>query len=164
MRDRKRPIPRSLVNAFQSSFNRGNLDPLGGNTDGFLTKLNATGTGLIFSTFLGGNDEDTITGIALDSVGRVHVTGMTSSTNFPTLNAAQPVNAGTINDPDFPGPDAFVTKFETNGVSASSAGLAQVGLQSDCSLFFSYGGERKPRGFDTVLCCSSASWRAGLKP
>src|SRR6266481_2030712 len=106
-----------LVNAFQSSFNQGNLDPFAGNTDGFLTKLNATGTGLIFSTFLGGNDQDTITGIALDSAGRVHVTGITGSTNFPTVNAAQPLNAGMINDPDFPLTDAFVSKFETNGSS-----------------------------------------------
>src|SRR5882672_8260726 len=106
-----------VVNAFQSSFNQGNLDPFAGNTDGFLTKLNATGTGLIFSTFLGGNDQDTITGIALDSAGRVHVTGKTSSTNFPTVNAAQPLNAGMINDPAFPLTDAFVSKFETNGAS-----------------------------------------------
>ena len=106
-----------VVNAFQSTFNQGNLDPLAGNTDGFITKMNATGTGLIFSTFLGGNDADTITGIALDSVGRVHVVGITSSTNFPTINGAQPQNAGVANDPDFPGPDAFVTKFETNGTS-----------------------------------------------
>jgi len=106
-----------LQNAFQPLFNQGNLDPLAGTTDGFLTKLNATGTGLIYSTFLGGNDEDTITGIALDSAGRVHVVGITSSTNFPTLKAAQAVNAGTASDPDFPGPDAFITKFETNGTS-----------------------------------------------
>jgi uncharacterized repeat protein (TIGR01451 family) len=106
-----------LVNAFQSQFNQGNTDPFGGATDGFLTKFNAAGSGLIFSTFLGGFDDDMVTGIALDGNGRIAVTGITSSTNFPTLNAAQPQNGGMSDDPDFPGPDAFVTEFAANGTT-----------------------------------------------
>src|SRR5262249_9242712 len=49
----------TTLNAFQSSFN-------GPSRDAFITKLNPGGTGLIFSTFLGGNDDDAGSGIALD--------------------------------------------------------------------------------------------------
>ena len=115
------PDPPSLdfpvVNAFQSQFNRGSIDPLGGTSDGFLTKFNAAGSALIFSTFLGGFDNDVITGIALDPSGRIGVVGITSSGNFPTINAAQPQNGGMIFDPDFPCPDAFVSQFQTNGTT-----------------------------------------------
>ena len=106
-----------LVNAFQSLFNTGdtNSDFI---SDGFVTKLNASGSGLIFSTFLGGADQDSVTGIAVDAKGRVCVAGSTGSANFPsTANSAQPANAGAAYNPDFPGSDAFVTVFETNGAS-----------------------------------------------
>src|SRR5262249_979502 len=62
-----------ILNAFQSSFNQGNPDPLAGNTDAFLTKLNSTGTGLLFSTFLGGGDNDEAYGVTLDSTGKIFV-------------------------------------------------------------------------------------------
>src|SRR6185436_7431445 len=106
-----------LLNAYQSSFNRGNLDPdLAGNRDGFVTKLNADGTGLIFSTFLGGGSDDSATGVTIDNTGKIYIIGETSSTNFPvTANAVQPVIAS--DDPDFALPDAFVTVFQSNGLS-----------------------------------------------
>jgi uncharacterized repeat protein (TIGR01451 family) len=103
------------LNAYQSTFNPGATDPYtAGNSDGFVTKLNAAGTGLIFSTFLGGGGDDAVSGIAIDPSQRVYVTGETSSTNFPTLNGAQPA----INNPDnseFPSPDMFVTAFQNTG-------------------------------------------------
>src|SRR5439155_25896614 len=74
------------VNPFQSSFNRGNLDPLAGNYDGFVTKVNAAGTGLIFSTFLGGGADDRSYAIALDPAGKVYVAGKNRSTDFPTYS------------------------------------------------------------------------------
>ncbi len=107
-----------LVNAFQSQFNNGYADPsFAGSYDGFVTEVNSTGTGLIFSTFLGGDFDDFGTGIGLDPSGRICVVGETYSTDFPTLNAAQPLNAGTATSPDFPGPDAFVTVFQPSGSS-----------------------------------------------
>jgi uncharacterized repeat protein (TIGR01451 family) len=106
-----------VLNAFQPLFNTGNTDS-DFISDGFVTKLNATGTARIFSTFLGGNDQDAATGIAVDAKGRACVTGSTSSVNFPsTANSAQPANAGAADNPDFPGSDAFITIFETNGTS-----------------------------------------------
>jgi hypothetical protein len=56
--------------------------------DGFLTELNASGTGLVYSTFVGGTDQDRVQGVALDTSGNVYITGQTVSTDFPTTPGA----------------------------------------------------------------------------
>jgi hypothetical protein len=61
---------------------------LGGTMDGFVTKINPAGTELIYSTFLGGNEWDHITGLAIDSSGHAYVTGHSASGNFPTTSGA----------------------------------------------------------------------------
>ena len=80
---------------------------LGGRNDAFLTKVNASGSALVYSTYLGGAADDWANGIAVDSSGNVYLTGQTSSTNFPTLNPFQASLAGPI--------DAFVTKLNPAG-------------------------------------------------
>jgi hypothetical protein len=60
----------------------------GGGTDVFFTEMNSTGTGLVYSTYLGGSDHDTGAGIALDGIGGVYVTGETTSADFPTTSGA----------------------------------------------------------------------------
>ncbi|MGC2604768.1 MAG: SBBP repeat-containing protein, partial [Silvibacterium sp.] len=62
-------------NAFQKTF--------GGEFDGFVAKLNSSGTGLVWSTYLGGSSDDQITGLALDQYRTVYVSGLTFSSNFP---------------------------------------------------------------------------------
>jgi len=63
--------------------------------DGFITKLNSTGSALIYSTFLGGTGDDCVSAIALDASGDVYVTGSTDSSNMPvTPGAFQPSFAG----------------------------------------------------------------------
>jgi hypothetical protein len=88
----------------------------GGGTDAFVAKLNTTGTGLVYSTYLGGSGSDVIGEIggnedgdplALDDDGNAYVTGRTTSTNFPVLNPFQPTNAGEE--------DAFVVKLLAEG-------------------------------------------------
>src|SRR6266704_2476283 len=125
------------LNAFQPNFNRGITDPyFAGVTDAFVTKMNSNGTALVFSTFLGGGFEDTAYAIAVDSSNRVYVMGETSSTNFPTVNAAQPANGGFGVDPDFPLVDAFVAVFETNGASLRySTYLGGSGYESGFSVY-----------------------------
>ena len=66
----------------------------GGFYDVFLTVLNADGTGLDFSTRLGGTGNDKAHGMALDSFGNVHVAAESFSTNFPTANALQSTYGG----------------------------------------------------------------------
>ena len=61
---------------------------LAGSSDGFVTKFNAAGNALLFSTLLGGNSADFITGIGVNNAGMPFVTGFTRSTNFPVTASA----------------------------------------------------------------------------
>jgi len=94
-----------VANAVQSTF--GNLactDPIGHPcNDGFVAALNSTGSGLLYSTFLGGGNEDSSNGIALDSSANADIAGSTASSDFPTKNARQGASAGST--------DAFVAKI-----------------------------------------------------
>jgi hypothetical protein len=99
-----------LVNAFQSNFDYGESS-----ADAFVTKLNATGTELVYSTFLGGSNADAGSGIAVDASGDAVVTGYTNSTNFPIYNALQPSYGGGTGPGG--GSDAFVTKFDAAGTA-----------------------------------------------
>lgn len=74
-----------------------------GFADAFVTKLNVAGNTLVYSTYVGGGDQDLGVGIAVNNIGNTYVTGRTVSANFPTLNAY---------DPDWnSGEDAFVIKI-----------------------------------------------------
>jgi Beta-propeller repeat len=69
--------------------NAGSCPNIGGTyCDGFLTELNSSGTGLVYSTFVGGTDQDRVQGVALDTSGNVYLTGQTVSTDFPTTPGA----------------------------------------------------------------------------
>jgi hypothetical protein len=78
-----------------------------GLSDAFAVKLSNTGNSLIYSTFLGGGNNDWGYGIAVDGSGSAYVTGNTHSLNFPTLSPFQPTNHGP--------PDVFVTKLSSAG-------------------------------------------------
>jgi beta-propeller repeat-containing protein len=85
--------------------------------DVFVTKLDPTGSALIYSTYLGGSLSDISFGIAVDATGNAYVTGYTTSNNFPTTaGALQPVCGGG-------GQDAFVTKFDPTGTVVYSTHL-----------------------------------------
>ena len=77
-----------------------------GDTDGYLMKLNATGTALMYSTYIGGSGTDRGSGVAIDSNGNAYVAGYTSAPDFPTENAFQNSFGGSF--------DAFVAKIDTN--------------------------------------------------
>jgi len=81
-----------------------------GGLDGFVSKFNATGSTLIYSTYLGGDDTDCCNGIALDSLGSAYVTGVTWSDNFPTTSNAFDVTFNGMSD-------AFVCKLSPGGNS-----------------------------------------------
>jgi hypothetical protein len=83
---------------------------LAGAANAVVTKLNPSGTALVYSTYLGGNQDDGGSGIALDTSGNAYITGNTSSTNFPiTPGAFQGACAGC------PDSDAFVSEFNSTG-------------------------------------------------
>ena len=79
----------------------------GTGSDAFVSKLNPAGTALVYSTYIGGTADDAAYGVAVDSSGAAYLTGLTSSTNFPTQNAVQPANGG--------GRDIFVSKLSPTG-------------------------------------------------
>ena len=89
------------ANAFQSAN--------GGNTDAFLTKLNATGSALVYSTYLGGNgsNNDEGTAVAVNLVGNAYVVGLTNSANFPTASPLSTADGTTGG--------AFLAKFTPAG-------------------------------------------------
>ncbi|WP_254563497.1 SBBP repeat-containing protein [Oscillatoria sp. HE19RPO] len=93
----------TIPGAFQPSFG-------GGLYDSFVTKLNPTGTGLVYSTFLGGSEMDFSGPIALDSLGNAYIAGNTDSPDFPTVNALQPSFSGVA--------DAFITQLNPQGSEA----------------------------------------------
>jgi hypothetical protein len=75
--------------------------------DAFVTKFSPAGYGLVYSTYLGGDNHDWGSGIVVDSHGNAYVTGLTLSTNFPVVNAYQETIGGSW--------DAFVTKLTPSG-------------------------------------------------
>jgi hypothetical protein len=87
------------VNAFQATN--------AGFDDVFVTKIAPDGSAFVYSTYLGGTNDDQASGVAVDATGRVFVTGFTQSTNFPVVNAPQPWLAG--------GRDIFVTVISPAG-------------------------------------------------
>lgn len=85
--------------------------------DAFLTKINAAGPAISYSTYLGGGGNDTGYAVAIDTSNRPHVVGTTTSTNFPMVNAKQPLIASTAASLANGYGDAFVTKFLATGAS-----------------------------------------------
>ncbi len=88
-----------------------------GSTEAFVTKIDATGKALVYSTFLGGERGDTGWSIAVDQKGRAIVAGDTTSQQFPTRRAFQPTCA-----PSFAGCwDAFVAMVNPSGTRLAYA-------------------------------------------
>ncbi|MGE0100858.1 MAG: SBBP repeat-containing protein [Blastocatellales bacterium] len=82
---------------------------------GFLTKLNANGTGLIYSTYIGGSNRDVALDVRIDAAGNAYICGATNSADFPvTQGAAQTVfRGGELQNDNFG--DAFVVKLNSQG-------------------------------------------------
>jgi hypothetical protein len=78
-----------------------------GGQDAFVTKLDQSGTTIIYSTFLGGDGDDWAHDLTIDPNGNLYLTGTTRSLDFPTQNAIQPTNGGYY--------DAFIVKLNNAG-------------------------------------------------
>lgn len=92
--------------AFQTVNHEGASPGIAG--DAFITELKPDGTGLVFSTFLGGTAGDFASSVVVDSTGAIYVGGGTASTDFPTMNPYQATLSGT-------GFNGFLTKFAPGG-------------------------------------------------
>jgi hypothetical protein len=113
----------TTAGAFDTSFN-------GGSDDMFVTKVNATGSALEYSTYLGGSaGGGEATGVAVDSLGCAYVAGFTASSDFPTTAGAFDTthNGGSL--------DAIVTKLNPAGSAlVYSTYLGGSGIDSACDL------------------------------
>jgi hypothetical protein len=121
----------SAPNAFQRYYG-------GGSYDGFLAKLNATGSALIYATYLGGIANDTAAGVALDPFGNIYVTGQTQSANFPTANPLQATGSES---------DAFVVKMNASGQVMYSTYLGGTGLTNGTAIAADAAGNAYVTGF-----------------
>jgi hypothetical protein len=109
------PITKSTASQPNNNENQnGNANYYSGNT--FLTELTPDGTGLVYSTYLGGSGSNGVggdhgNGIAVDSVGNAYIAGSTLSSNFPsTAGVLQPTN-NAQQVPNSPTSNAFISKF-----------------------------------------------------
>jgi hypothetical protein len=127
----------------------------GGTSDVFVTKLDPGGDALVYSTFLGGSQGDVAFGVAVDASGSAYLTGLTQSTNFPTLSAYQASYAGPAN-----GSDAFATKFSATGALVYSTYLGAGTDQANAVAVDSAGsayvaGQTSSAGFPTLSAYQS---------
>jgi hypothetical protein len=116
------------VNSLQGSY--------GGNDDAFVGKLNAAGSALLYSTYLGGNGSDKGLGIAIDGAGNAYVMGQTESANFPTTTPSRPRSASAsvflakIIDADplsySVGPRSGAAMTSQGGFGATTVGYARI--------------------------------------
>jgi hypothetical protein len=80
----------------------------GGGQDAFLTKMNGSGSAILYSTYLGGSGTEQFGSLAVDHAGRAAVVGKTTSTDFPVANAVQPFYGGGTGD-------VFVSRYDISG-------------------------------------------------
>jgi hypothetical protein len=130
---------------------------IGGSGDAFVSKLNPSGSALVYSTFIGGGLYEEARGLAVDASGQAIVTGYTTSTNFPTANAHQGAYGGGS-------ADAFVVKLSAAGTafvyssylggSSDDYGWA-LGIDPDGNAWV--GGGTRSTNFPTVFPTQAAN-------
>lgn len=92
-----------------------------GSADGFVTKLGAAGSALVYSTYLGGSGLDRAFAVGVDGAGNAFITGDTASTDFPVTSGAfqRVMGGGTCGAA--PCSDAFVAKLDSAGAALAYA-------------------------------------------
>ena len=139
--------------------------------DMFVTELNATGSGRIFSTFLGGTGSESGRGIAIDRAGNIHIAGETTSTDFPGKNAIQGQNGGggvpqdafvlLLGDHPPPVAPLSITKSHTGNFSPGQLGVYSVTVSNPAATPSASGTvtvtESVPAG-ETLVSMSGIGW------
>lgn len=134
----------------------------GGAEDAFVVKLNAGGTALVYSTYLGGSASDYGNGIAIDSSGNAYVAGRTYSSNFPTVNALQNASGGSS--------DVFAVKLNPTGApvyatylgGAKGEGGSAIVVDASGNAYIT--GSADSSNFPLASTRSRLAWREALTP
>ncbi|MEO7725271.1 MAG: SBBP repeat-containing protein [Chthoniobacterales bacterium] len=131
-------------------------------TDAFVTKLNPTGTGLLYSTYLGGIMSDQSGGIVVDTSGNAYITGTTSSSDFPTT-------AGAYQTTRIGEDDAFVTELNPSATGLSystylggSVGETGTGIAVNTSGNAYVTGQTSSPDFPTTAAAFQTTYGGGL--
>ena len=112
--------------------------------DAFISKLNASGTALVYSTYLGGLNDDIGTSIAVDASGNATLTGISASEDFPVKNAIQSrISSGPG------GSDAFITRFTPTGALSYSTFFGGKGTDGGKGVALDAVGNAYVAGFTT---------------
>jgi YD repeat-containing protein len=142
----------TTAGAYQTSLSGGS------GQDAFVTRLNAAGSALGWSTYLGGGVTDSANGIAVDGSGDAYVAGSTTSTNFPTVSPYQSSLGGGS------GTDAFVSELAPGGGSLlystylGGSGTDQAnGIALDADANISVAGQTASTNFPTLSAAQSSS-------
>lgn len=131
----------------KGAFQTANKASSGSLPTGFVSKMNATGTALVYSTFLGGSGADLATAIAVDSSGDAFITGSARSTDFPvTANAYQTTNLAAFN----------------NGAVVFLAELNPAGSAEIYSTYFGGGNSFSDTGYGIALGAGGTVYFAGI--
>jgi hypothetical protein len=104
-----------------------------GSEDAFVSELNPSGSGLVYSTYLGSAGFDNAAGITLDSAGHVFVTGWSATAGFPTRNAFDPITGGAFVaelDPTQSGTASLVWSSYLGNSNAQSYSVAVDGSEN----------------------------------
>ena len=136
----------TTTGAFQTSLQSG-CDPIFCG-DGFVSKLNPTGSGLIYSTLLGGNGADIVSQVAIDEDGNAYLAGDTSSNNFPvTTDAFQSSYGGGCTNNPSTCLDGFVANLSADGTqllystyfggATGATGIGTMALDSESNFYIS---------------------------
>ncbi len=147
--------------AFQPSHGGGD-GAAGSGTDAFFTQLNSTGSALVYSTYLGGRQNDYGSGIAVDAAGSAYVTGGTRSLNFPTTaEAFQPAFSPGTWDRFRPW-DAFVAKFAGNtppppAPTGSAPTRSEESAATEIGFWMTYGAETGTFSGGTIVASNVAA-------
>jgi hypothetical protein len=108
-----------LINASQTTFG-------GGGSDGFVIKLNPSGSASLWSTYIGGSSYEIVNAITLRGTGQIAITGMTGSFNFPAIDPIQTTHGGAY--------DAFVAVYSASGTATFSSLWGGAGSDAGSSI------------------------------
>ena len=108
-------------------------------SEAFVFRLDAAGSALAYSTYIGGNDNDIGNGIAVDGAGNAYIAGETRSVNFQTLGARQPATGGSS--------DAFLTKLTPAGALAFATYHGGTGQDYATAIAVDSGGRAHLTGY-----------------
>ena len=125
-----------IVNGFQRT--------RAGAQEAYLLKLNSAGTGIVFSTYLGGTSDDRGIAIAVDVTNNAYITGVTASSDFPTLSPFQRTNAGGF-------ADGFVSKISAAGTLVYSTYVGGIGNDNPLGIAVDGSGAAYVTGWTTSI-------------